>query len=216
MDRKDIFKIWAPFGKKWVDWVRPVPFIGIDINKSTNYFIDYDIPSINYIKEVKKDTAIIIDIDGVESIKEGIALANMGYRPIPVFNGTNPSEKSKSTTDNQIIENMLIWGAYELKNINLLLDAPPVFLLDKNRLNRYKLDRSIFDNSWDIYPQDIPSSKYFLNNGINKIIVRGEVFNKDLKKVLYKLQKDNIDIFFTNGYDEAKVFKIKKQKDNDF
>ena len=29
MTGKDIYKIWAKEGAKWVDWVRPVPFIGI-------------------------------------------------------------------------------------------------------------------------------------------------------------------------------------------
>ena len=28
----DIYKIWAPTEAKWVDWVRPVPFVGIDNN----------------------------------------------------------------------------------------------------------------------------------------------------------------------------------------
>lgn len=24
---RDVFKIWAPVGARWVDWVRPVPFV---------------------------------------------------------------------------------------------------------------------------------------------------------------------------------------------
>lgn len=212
MTGKETYRIWAPSGKKWVDWVRPVPFIGIDKPKNTHEFIDYTIPNINYLKELLKDTAIIIDIQGIDSIKEGIALANLGYRPIPIFNGTNPTPGSTSTTNNALIEPLLVWGALELKNIKLGNDAPPVFLLDKNRLNRYKINRSVFDNSWDIYPQDIPSPKYLLENGITKIIVRGELLQQDLSKVLYKFQRSNIKILFTNGYEEPKEIKIKKPK----
>ena len=27
MNAKEVYKLWAPFNKKWTDWVRPVPFI---------------------------------------------------------------------------------------------------------------------------------------------------------------------------------------------
>ena len=212
MTGKEVYKIWAPTGEKWVDWVRPVPFIAIDIPKEMYEFIDYSIHNINYLEEYLKDTAIIVDIQGMDSIKEGIALSKLGYRPIPIFNGTNPPVGSKSTTNNTIIEPLLIWGAIELKNIKIESNATPVFLLDKNRLDRYKLDRSIFDNSWDIYPHDLPSSEYLLKNDITKIIVRGEMLQRDLSKVLYKYQKSNIKIFFTNGYEMPKEIKVRKPK----
>lgn len=212
MTGKEVYKIWAPIGIKWVDWVRPVPFVGIDRPSKLHELIDYSIPSINYLKECSKDTAIIIDIEGINSIQEGIALAKLGYRPIPIFNGTNPTPGSRSTTNNAIIEPLLVWGALELKTIKLKEDAPPAFLLDKNRLNRYKINRSIFDNSWDIYPQDIPTPEYLLENGITKIIIRGDLLEKDLSKVLYKFQKRNIKILFTNGYEEPKRIRIKKPK----
>ena len=210
MTNKEIYKIWAPDKKRWVDWVRPVPFINIDDSSSRKEFIDYRIPSINYLKEVLNDTALIIDIPGIDSIKEGIALAKLGYRPIPIFNGTDPPIGTISTTNNQIIKPLLIWGAFELKNIKLKNDAPPVFLLDQNRLNRYKINNGIFDNSWDIYDGDLPSPKYLLENGINKIIVRSNFQAKDLRKILYKWQKNNIKIFFTDGYEEPKELKLKK------
>lgn len=216
MTNKEIFKIWAPFGHKWTEWVRPVPFIGIDLTKAIYEFIDYNIPNIIYLKEKMKDTAVIIDTLGVNSIKEGISLAKLGYRPIPVFNGTNPPLESTATTNNRIIETLLIWGAQELKNIKLDIDAPPVFLLDKNRLNRYKINRSIFDNSWDIYPHDVPTAEYFIDNGITKIVVRAEKINKDLSKILYKYQQHGIKILFTNGYEEPRDIKIKKIKEKKF
>lgn len=215
MTGKEVYKKWAPTGKRWVDWVRPVPFIGIDTPYQVHEFIDDSIPKIFYINNLSKDTAIIIDIEGVDSIKEGIALAHLGYRPIPIFNGTNPSIGVSSTTNNAMIEPLLVWGALELEKIVLEEDAPPVFLLDRNRLNRYKIDPSIFDNSWDIYPQDIPSPDYFLQNGITKIVVRGNQLSRDLKKVLYPYQKKNIKILFTNGYEEAREIKIKRIKEKE-
>ena len=207
MTNKEVYKIWAPYHKKWTNWVRPVPFIYLD--ESINEFIDYNISHINYLSKILDNTAIIIDINGIDSIKEGIELAKIGYRPIPIFNGTS-SNNALATTNNKVIEPLLIWGALELKKIKLKDNALPVFLLDDNRINRYKINRGIFDNSWDVYYQDLPSSKYFLNNNIDKILVRANKINKDLNKILYDYQNNNIKILFTNGFEPIKEIKIKK------
>lgn len=75
MINKEIYKIWAPNGAKWVNWVRPVPFIEIG-NKTNLYEVsNFEIPKINYMKKLEEDMAIIVDLDGNESIKEGLGLA---------------------------------------------------------------------------------------------------------------------------------------------
>lgn len=212
MHRKETYKIWAPRNVKWTDWIRPVPFIGIDKPKQRGEFIRYEIPKLFYIKKHKKNIVIIIDINGVNSIREGIALAQIGYRPIPVLNGTNPNTNCKAVTDNEIVEPLLVWGAEELKKIEIKPNANPAFLLDLNRLNRYKLSPTFFDNSYDIYDQDLPSAKFLLDNGIDTIIVRSEKIEKDLNKVLYRYSKSNIKILLTNGFEDAKEVKLKKVK----
>ena len=172
------------------------------------------IPTIYYLNELKKDTAIIVDLPEYYSINEGVALGKLGYIPIPVYNGTDEQKGARATVNNHAAQAGLIWGAMELQKIELPKDAPPAFLLDSNRMNRFKLDISIFDNSWDLYPQDIPSAEYFLENGINKIIIRGNIFQKDLKKILYKHQEKGIKILFTEGYEEPKETKLKKIKES--
>ena len=133
-----------------------------------------------------------------------------------MFNGTVPSGDAFSTADNLVVEPMLIWGAEQLKNIEIQDDALPVFLLDSNRLNRYKEDRSVFDNSWDLYHQDIPSFNWFKKNNVTKIIVRGEKkLNVDLQRIFYKFQKNNINIYFTNGYETPRLINVKKPKKKD-
>lgn len=216
MFNREIYKIWAPTNKRWVDWARPVAFIGIDPLKDIHDFIDYEIPTVNYIKKKDKHTAVFIDIDGVDSIKEGIALARLGFRPIPLFNGTNPNNLGVAATDNEVIEELLIWGAEELKEIELEDDAPPIFLLDDNRLNNHKADRGVFDNSWDIYHQDLPTYRYLKKCGIKRVIVRGPKLYPDLKRVLYNYYAHDIEVLFTNGYDEPKSIKIRRPRFIDF
>ena len=209
MRGKEIYKIYAPNGAKWIDWVRPVPFVAIDTynRKPIANFLDR---KAMFLKKYQQDTAIFIDLPGKESIELGIGLAHMGYRPIPVFNGTDEQQGSQATTNTYLIESCLINGSQKLKNIKLKNDANPVFLLDSHRTNRYRAKESIFDNSWDLYKQDIPSAEYFKQNGITKIIVVGETIQRDLKKIFLKFQEKGIDIYITDGYTLPQKVKLTK------
>ena len=213
MDGKEIFKIWAPTSAKWTDWVRPVPFIEIKDDMKIYEYTSYEKTKIYYADEYRTDTAYIIDLPGGDSIEEGISLAEIGYRPIPIFNGTNQEGNAMATMDNHIVSIGLIWGAEYLKNIKLDENAAPAFLVDTNRLNRKRIDLSVFDNSWDVYHQDLPTAEYFLNNGIKNIVVRSrEKIEIDLKVILYKYQKKGLKIYFTNGIEDEKLVKIRKPK----
>ena len=209
MRGKEIYKIYAPNGTKWIDWVRPVSFVAID-TYNRKPIVDWLDRKAMFLKKYQQDTAIFIDLTGKESIELGIGLAHMGYRPIPVFNGTDEQQGSQATTNTYLIESCLINGSQKLKNIKLKNDANPVFLLDSYRTNRYRAKESIFDNSWDLYKQDIPSAEYFKQNGINKIIVVGEVIQPDLKKIFLKFQEKGIEIYITDGYIFPKKVKLTK------
>lgn len=209
MNGKEIYKIYAPENCKWINWVRPVPFVAIDTYNRKPIFDWTERKSIS-IREYQKDTAIFIDLLGKESIELGISLAKIGYRPIPIFNGTDEQDGSQATTDTYLVESALINGAEKLKNIKLQNDANPVFLLDSSRTNRYRAKESIFDNSWDLYSQDIPTSEYFKENGITKIIVIGNTIQKDLKKIFLKFQSSGIEIYLTDNYSIPKKVVLKK------
>lgn len=200
MTNKECYKIWAPIGKKWTDWVRPVPFIAAKADVKGYHAGELSVPTIDFIDDKWKNAAVIVDLPGDESVEVGLALAKLGYRPIPIYNGTIEQKNARATVDNQTIGAALIWGAEVLKQIEIEDEALPVFLLDKNRLNRLKLDASIFDNSWDVYPQDLPSADYFLKNGIKKIIVISDSLSKDLKEIFKKFKKKNIEICLEKEY----------------
>lgn len=206
---EEIYKIYAPSGAKWTEWVRPVPFIAIDTynRKPISDWIDRKMVA---LKQYEKDTAIFIDLPGKESIEVGISLANIGYRPIPLFNGTDEQIGSQATTDTYLIESCLINGSEKLKHIQIKYDANPAFLLDSSRTNRYRAKESIFDNSWDLYKQDIPTAKYFKENGICKIVVVGNNIQRDLRKIFFEIQDAGIEIYLTDGYTTAKKIILKK------
>ena len=169
------------------------------------------ITEINFVLNRLIGLEKLSSLPGYESVKEGLALAELGWRPVPLYNGTSEQPGARALVDVHGIESALIWGAHKLKKLELQKSAPPAFLLDSNRLFRYKPNDSFFDNSWDIYKQDIPSAEYFLNMGINKVIVRGETINEDLAKILFEFQqKHKITIQFTQGYEAAQEVLILK------
>ena len=214
INNKEIYKLWAPKESIWSPWVRPVPFVFIDENVDNKEYESFNIPSVIYLNnddERFKNSALIIDLPGNKSINEGLALTKLGYRPVPIFNGVDEQEGSLSVVNNKGIELGLLYGAEVLshENINLKVDARPAFLTDSNRMNRYKLSTSMYDNSWDVYAQDLPTSDFVKTQGIDSIIVRSDILRKDLNKILYKFQKDGLKIYFTEGYDEPKLIKVK-------
>ena len=206
---KEIYKIYAPNATKWTEWVRPVPFVAIDTynRKPVSNWLDR---KVLFLDQYEKNTAIFIDLPGKESIELGISLAHVGYRPIPLFNGTDEQKDSQATTDTYMIESCLINGATKLKNISIQNDANPAFLLDSSRTNRYRSKESIFDNSWDLYKQDIPTSKYFKDNNIYKIIVVGNTIQRDLRKIFFEFLEAGLEIYLTDGYITAKKVILKK------
>ena len=194
MTNKECYKIWAPSGKKWTDWVRPVPFIAASANVKGYHLGELSIPHVDFIDDSFHHAAVIVDLPGDESIELGLAMARLGYRPVPIYNGTIEQENARATVDNQTVGAALLWGSEILKEIEIKDEAYPVFLVDKNRLHRHKIDASVFDNSWDVYPQDLPSADYFLKNGIHEIIVISDTISKDLKAIFRKYKKKNIRI----------------------
>lgn len=210
MTGREAFKLWAPAGARWVDWVRPVSFVTNDGSHGPNSAADFTVPSILYVAKPQENAALIIDMPGYDSVKEGIALARLGFRPVPLYNGTTAQDGAMALIDTHAIESTLRWGALELEKISLVKNAQPAFLLDSSRMHRYKMSISVFDNSWDIYDQDMPPAEYFLAHGITRIIVRADTIQRDLSRILYKFQKKGITILFTNGYDKPKVVTIKK------
>ena len=208
MTVKEMYQIWAPIGKKWVDWVRPVPFVQMNHYSKQYTYSDFSIPVICYLEEEEKHTAVIVDLPGMESVKEGLALARKGFRPIPIFNGTAEQPNSGATSDNQPASIALALGAEELLKITIKEDAAPAFLTDRNRLQRFKMNVSVFDNSWDVYPQDLPSAEYLMKNDIKRVIVVGENIARDLKKILYDYQKKGMEIYLTDRYKTPKKVRI--------
>lgn len=209
MTEKELYRVWAPEGKKWVDWVRPVAFVDHNQYDCGYHFTD-DIPPVEFLDESCRNAALIVDLPGGESVSMGIALAGAGYRPIPVFNGTIEQKDAKAVTDNVTVGKALRWGAAYMQKLEICDEALPAFLTDSKRLNRFRQNRAMFDNSWDLYDQDLPSGDYLLKKDIRRVVVVSDRIYKDIRKILYKYQKKGVEIYWTKGYEIPRKVRIRR------
>lgn len=212
MQGKEVYKIWAPYQARWTAWTRAVAFTEIDGFDADGY-AQLDVPDhLEYVDMLEKNCAFFIDLPDYYAMEDALVLARLGWRPIPLYNGTDAQHGVMALCDNRDVTAALMRGSVLLKKIDIPLDAPPAFLLDTTRVQRYKMSVSVFDNSWDLYPQDVPSSAYLLNNGINKIVLRADKIEKDLKKIFFRYSQAGIEIYYTNGFDTPKAVKIRKPR----
>lgn len=186
-DNITLYKIWAPNDAMWAEWAKPAMFF----NPSIQGLSKFNISEIDWL-DYKLDTMVIVDLEGAKSIEEGISLAKIGYRPIPLYNGVKGPKES--LLDLNELERALYWGAEVLEDMKLELDARPVFLLDARRMIDKKAYPGAYDNRWCIFPQDMPSADYLINKGIKNIIVDSNIIRDDLSHILCRYQEKGINI----------------------
>lgn len=192
MDNITLYKIWAPENALWTQWAKPAMFY----NNRTREIGSFSEVNINWIDKAHYNVMIIVDLDGPESVKEGIALAQKGFRPVPLYNGVRGP--NGALIDFDALERALYWGAKTLTDIKLKDDANPVFLLDSKRMRDKKFP-GVYDNRWCVFPQDMPSAEYLISKRIEKIIVRTKYIQDDLSHILCRYQEKGIQIFKCDG-----------------
>src|SRR5687767_12565574 len=129
MNASELFKIWAPTTSVWSRWAKPVLFAEMDPSLATAPEINW--PRVDIQNE--NGTAVVVDMPGDESVAIGIALAQDGFRPVPLFNSAAAAGAQKmafTTVNVSAVQGMLIRGAGKLGAIQLPDNAPPAFLLD--------------------------------------------------------------------------------------
>ena len=208
VDRASTFEAWAPHDGVWTPWAKPVLFAHIDehdvagpplprppwANEDALKLVD---PAATYRTSAQRPRpTIVVDLPGVESVAAGLALAEIGFRPIPLYTAI-PSLASVVPMEDVV--GALIRGASELARVTLSASAAPAFLLDARRAGRDEEVRpGQFDNRSVVFPTDFPSSARLRSAGIDAIVLVQESDARpqaDLEGSLAALQRDGFPIF---------------------
>jgi len=198
MTGKDLFKVWAPTThERWTRFAKPALFVhvtGFSISR-----IKTQIPKIpmEIFKHRNDGTAFIVDLPGATSVESGLALAELGFQPVPLYNGINEQNIGglREVVNNAPIIDALLAGSECLKKYKIGEDALPVFMLDYNRNEQIPISLDMYDNRWSIEPEDMPDASYIKNAGINRVAVwtKGEV-RSDLIPIIDSYRDMGIEI----------------------
>ncbi len=186
---RELFETWAPDASPWSAWVKPVLFAWIHHYAS--------MPESSAIAAALPDPAAsssrawVIDLEGTTAIRTGIALAGHGVRPIPLFNGV-PSLLNSAIDVSGIVAIL----ASDAGHLAAVPDfAPPAFLLDARRNRPATVLRpGMFDNRWQVAPQDFPSASRLQQAGITEVVLVAESVQTDLAHVLLRWQEAGLQL----------------------
>jgi len=186
MSQQELFDIWAPEHSVWAAWAKPVLFAHM-IAGATDSPRRWPHPNPELLPDVDDGAAVVIDLPGEESVRWGLAAAERGYRPVPLYN-TNAGPAAVVAVEP--IMAALEGGAAQVAALSLDRTAPPAFLLDAQRLPRSgKLRPGAFDNRWMTFPQDFPSASFLRGHGIRRIVVVQERAGQPLDDVCHVLRR---------------------------
>jgi hypothetical protein len=221
MKPSELFRLWAPEDSIWSPWAKPVLFAedaflgGEPAQVGTWHSLVVKWAPTTSVGQ----TAIVLDLPGANAIWYGMAVSQRGFRPVPLYNG--------------------VWGPMALVDVNpirialhevedvltdllvrLPASAPPVFLLDSNRLsNAASALPGRFDNRWYVFPQDFPSANLLLSHGINRVILaqpQAGPPRSDLTHVLLRWQQAGIVITACGADDTNPPTPIEVSKPSSF
>ena len=166
-DARALFEIWAPVASPWSAWAKPALFTYLpEANSAPVERIPWTSAAALPLGSGRH--AIVVDLPSVEGIAYGLALAERGFRPVPLYNLTQGIGKEVVAVDPLIAA--LHDGADPLQALAIPDDAPPAFLLDSNRHVGVAAP-SMFDNRWMVFPQDFPSARALTSAGIERVLV---------------------------------------------
>ncbi|MBK8027370.1 MAG: hypothetical protein IPK19_39765 [Chloroflexi bacterium] len=200
MNDKQLFEIWAPPESIWSPWAKPVVF-------TVSTFASPEAPpltppDVSAWRDSVRDSALIVDLPGARSVSYGLALAQIGFRPVPLFNAV---DSSSSVVEVKSIRLALEAGAEPLQQARLSAEAPPAFLLDSNRLSGSPQPGD-FDNRWVVFPQDFPSGALLKARGIRRVtVLRATYLQRDLVWMLTVWKRAGLEIYDTELVEGAEV-----------
>jgi hypothetical protein len=203
MDKQELYEIWAPAKSVWSAWVKPVLFAHYPLPLPE--LPPQPPPDLGDLPSAQEHWAVVVDLPGPHSVFAGLALAQMGYRPVPLFNACPPPadyppESRQAVVDMDSILAALVQGAERLKMLSMPDDAPPAFLVNADRqLMLRPIRPGIFDNRSVVFVTDFPSANFLAKQGIHRVLLLFESAlsaygERDLAYVMRTWEKGGISI----------------------
>ena len=195
-DARDLFRAWAPESGRWSPWAKPVLFTyAVELSPSSDDLTHPPAESFDLreLPAASDGAALVVELPGASGVACALALADRGYRPVPLYNvtwgpGTNVVELRTLMT-------ALRDATASLASKALADDAPPAFLIDSRRLEGTP-QPEMYDNRWMVFPQDFPSSRMLASADIRRVVAIRTPWPlaTDLRAVLRLWKRDGLEV----------------------
>lgn len=208
MNKDQIFTAWAPDASIWSPWTKPVLFahMGATAMAVPEWAQTPEAPvNINWCPAIQEKIAMVVDLPDAEGVLAGVALAERGYRPVPLYNAiplpaneptVDPiSQREVAAVNVFPILDALRKGAERLAGLQIPADAPPAFLLDANRrAPGRQMAPDEFDNRSVCFTTDFPSANFLSGHGFQRawLVQKDGPVRSDLSYVLRRWQDGGI------------------------
>jgi len=206
MTTDEIFEVWAPAEARWSPWTKPVLFACMDRapGMSPLSVVPFDT---NWLPMAEEKVALVLDLPGADGVAAGLTLAERGYRPVPLYNAVPGPTSSLATAalpgpialvDVEPIACALWHGTERLRQLSLVPEAPPVFLLDATRRGEGRFAApGRFDNRSISFTTDFPSPNFLIAQGVRRAVlvqVAGDQPQPDLAHTLRRWQEGRVGV----------------------
>jgi hypothetical protein len=170
------FISWTAAAGPWARWIKPSLF-------APEYFVnqmdDEALPNVGWLPQ-PNDTALVLDLASPGVVRMGVALAQRGYCPVPMFNTTSAFKElfpAAHVADTLLRESI---------RLSSRTSGPPAFLLDVRREVTQVVWPQVgdYDNRWYVFASDFPTEQALKAAGIHKLLVVCEQLNTDLRDAL--------------------------------
>jgi len=219
--KEAVFETWAPRESVWSRFAKPTLFSFMDdeqMHGSMEMEKDWGVA-------LERETALFVDVAGREGVAIGLIAAERGYRPVPLYNAcpfpfsdlypanditsilTVPRPESLSApTAVEVVPIMasLYEGAGKLAQFQIQATAPPVFLVDANRLGHvYFVPEGWFDNRSMLSALDLPSADLLKERGLKRIVLvqTSAKPQRDLLFILIEWQTQGVQMMWQRPWE---------------
>jgi hypothetical protein len=219
MSAEAAYASWAPAGRTWSLWVKPVLFahLSSDLPEGEVALV----PSLELGAAVARLPApdrclgLVLDLPGEAGVRAGLLLAERGYHPVPLYNAAPGAPALERVPVRSTLE-ALVAVTPALRLGALPERAPPAFLLDARRSGvAGRPDEGLFDNRSVCFPTDFPSAATLQRAGIQGMVLvqpEGTAPARDLSYTLELWQRAGLPISAISLQGEMTLTPIRVQR----
>jgi len=175
VNKYQTYAAWAPPSSIWSVWAKPVVFAHMPakpMEPGEPSTVDAPVPL--DVPPVAERCAVILDLPAADAVAFAPALAEAGYRPVPLYNAAPalPPAPGGAALDVMPILRALRAAAPLLAALGVPDDAPPAFLLDARRsVGSTRPRPGVFDNRSISLPSDFPSAAFLQSHDVRQVLL---------------------------------------------